>query len=304
MPIKISRNLPARTQLEAEGVIVIDESTAVRQSLRPIKIGLLNLMPNKIRTETQFARLLGATPLQVNLTLVKITNHISRNTSNKHIVSFYRNWEDIRNQQFDGFIITGAPIERLKYEEVTYWEEMCHIFDWTQTNVHGCINICWGAQAALYHFYRMQKYDLSKKAFGVFRNYALDQTSQYLLGFPDNFVIPTSRWTEVRAEDIPVNSGIKTLMVSKDTGLCLLDDPQHKSLHMFNHIEYDLFSLSEEYFRDLERGESTEMPHDYFPNNDTSLPPKNRWHNEAKLLFCNWLNDIYQTTPFDLKEGE
>ncbi|AFX99196.1 homoserine O-succinyltransferase family protein [Candidatus Endolissoclinum faulkneri L2] len=304
MPIKIPRNLPARTQLEAEGVILIDESLAVRQGTRPIKIGLLNLMPNKIRTETQFARLLGATPLQVNLILVKITKHISRNTSNNHIISFYQNWEDIRNQRFDGFIITGAPIEKLKYEEVTYWEEMRHIFDWTQTNVHECLNICWGAQAAVYHFYGMQKYDLPKKAFGVFPHYAVDQTSPYLLGFSDNFFVPTSRWTEVRADDIPVDSGIKILVVSKDTGLCLLDDQQHRSLHMFNHIEYDLSSLSEEYFRDLKRGESTEMPYNYFPNNDASLVPENLWHNEAKLLFYNWLNNIYQTTPFNLREGE
>ncbi|WP_420564079.1 homoserine O-succinyltransferase [Thalassobaculum sp.] len=302
MPIKIPDDLPARAQLEAEGVAVMDEATAIRQDIRPMRIGLLNLMPNKIRTETQFARLLGATPLQVELTLVKITNHVARNTSSDHIISFYQNWEDIRDQRFDGFIITGAPIEQLDYEEVTYWDEMRRIFDWTQTNVHGCLNICWGAQAAVHHFHGMPKYDLPKKAFGVFRHRALDSTSRYLRGFSDNFVIPVSRWTEVRSADIPSDSGMEVLVESKDTGLCLLDDPKCRSLHMFNHIEYDSLSLGEEYFRDVESGKPIDVPHDYFPNNDPSLPPENRWRSQAYLLFCNWINEIYQTTPFDMNE--
>jgi homoserine O-succinyltransferase len=302
MPIKIPDNLPARAQLEAEGVMVMDEATAIWQDIRPMRIGLLNLMPNKIRTETQFARLLGATPLQVELTLVKITNHVARNTSSDHIISFYQTWEEIREQRFDGFIITGAPIEQLEYEEVTYWDEMRRIFDWTQTNVHGCLNICWGAQAAVHHFHGMPKYDLAKKAFGVFRHQALDSTSRYLRGFSDNFVIPVSRWTEVRSEDIPADSGMEVLVESKDTGLCLLDDPKHRSLHMFNHIEYDSLSLGDEYFRDVEAGKAIDVPHDYFPNNDPSLPPENRWRSQAYLLFCNWINEIYQTTPFDLNE--
>lgn len=302
MPIKIPDDLPARAQLEAEGVAVMDETTAIRQDIRPMRIGLLNLMPNKIRTETQFARLLGATPLQVELSLVKITNHVARNTSSDHIISFYQNWEDIQDQRFDGFIITGAPIEQLEYEEVTYWDELRRIFDWTQTNVHGCLNICWGAQAAVHHFHGMPKYDLPKKAFGVFRHQALDSTSRYLRGFSDNFVIPVSRWTEVRAEDIPADSGMEVLVESKDTGLCLLDDPKCRSLHMFNHIEYDSLSLGEEYFRDVEGGKPIDVPHDYFPNNDPSLPPENRWRSQAYLLFCNWINEIYQTTPFDMNE--
>ena len=284
MPIKIPDDLPARAQLEAEGVAVMDEATAIRQDIRPMRIGLLNLMPNKIRTETQFARLLGATPLQVELTLVKITNHVARNTSSDHIISFYQNWEDIRDQRFDGFIITGAPIEQLDYKEVTYWDEMRRIFDWTQTNVHGCLNICWGAQAAVHHFHGMPKYDLPKKAFGVFRHRALDSTSRYLRGFSDNFVIPVSRWTEVRSADIPSDSGMEVLVESKDTGLCLLDDPKCRSLHMFNHIEYDSLSLGEEYFRDVESGKPIDVPHDYFPNNDPSLPPENRWRSQAYLL--------------------
>ncbi|MEQ8584719.1 MAG: homoserine O-succinyltransferase [Thalassobaculaceae bacterium] len=302
MPIKIPDDLPARTQLESEGVMVMDETTAIRQDIRPMRIGLLNLMPNKIRTETQFARLLGASPLQVELTLVKITNHVARNTPSDHIISFYRNWEDVQDQRFDGFIVTGAPIETLEFEEVTYWDEMRRIFDWTQTNVHGCLNICWGAQAAVHHFHGMPKHDLPRKAFGVFRHRAVDTTSRYLRGFSDNFVIPVSRWTEVRAEDIPADSGMEVLVESNETGLCLLDDPRHRSLHMFNHIEYDSRSLGEEYFRDVDAGKPIDVPHDYFPNNDPSLPPENRWRSQAYLLFCNWINEIYQTTPFDLNE--
>ena len=233
---------------------------------------------------------------------MKITNHVARNTSSDHIISFYQNWEDIRDQRFDGFIITGAPIEQLDYKEVTYWDEMRRIFDWTQTNVHGCLNICWGAQAAVHHFHGMPKYDLPKKAFGVFRHRALDSTSRYLRGFSDNFVIPVSRWTEVRSADIPSDSGMEVLVESKDTGLCLLDDPKCRSLHMFNHIEYDSLSLGEEYFRDVESGKPIDVPHDYFPNNDPSLPPENRWRSQAYLLFCNWINEIYQTTPFDMNE--
>ncbi|MCR9071584.1 MAG: homoserine O-succinyltransferase [Alphaproteobacteria bacterium] len=302
MPIKIPDDLPARTQLEAEGVMVMDETTAIRQDIRPMRIGLLNLMPNKIRTETQFARLLGASPLQVELTLVKITHHVARNTPSDHIISFYQTWEEIRDQRFDGFIITGAPIEKLEFEEVTYWDEMRRIFDWTQTNVHGCLNICWGAQAAVHHFHGMPKYDLPKKAFGVFRHQSLKATSSYLRGFSDNFVIPVSRWTECRKEDIPAGRGMEVLVESKDTGLCLLDDPKCRSLHMFNHIEYDSLSLGEEYFRDVEAGKPIDVPHDYFPNDDPSQPPENRWRSQAYLLFCNWINEIYQTTPFDLNE--
>lgn len=302
MPIKIPDDLPARTQLEAEGVMVMDETTAIRQDIRPMRIGLLNLMPNKIRTETQFARLLGASPLQVELTLVKITHHVARNTPSDHIISFYQTWEEIRDQRFDGFIITGAPIEKLEFEDVTYWDEMRRIFDWTQTNVHGCLNICWGAQAAVHHFHGMPKYDLPRKAFGVFRHQSLDSTSRYLRGFSDNFVIPVSRWTECRKEDIPPESGMEVLVESKETGLCLLDDPKCRSLHMFNHIEYDSRSLGEEYFRDVEAGKPIDVPHDYFPNDDPSLPPENRWRSQAYLLFCNWINEIYQTTPFDLNE--
>jgi homoserine O-succinyltransferase len=302
MPIKIPDNLPARSVLEAEGVMVMLETDAVRQDIRPMRIGLLNLMPNKVNTETQFARLLGSSPLQVELTLVKITGHVPRNTSPDHILSFYRDWEDIRHETFDGFIVTGAPVETLPFEQVTYWDELRRIFDWTQTNVHASFNICWGAQAAVYHFHGIPKHLLPAKKFGIYRHRVLEPASPYLRGFSDDLPIPVSRWTEVRREDIPADSGIRVLMDSEEAGLCLLDDPGRRSLHMFNHVEYDTFSLAEEYARDLAAQKPISIPHHYFPDDDPSRTPRNRWRSHAHLLFGNWINQLYQTTPYDLAE--
>ncbi|HET7848554.1 MAG TPA: homoserine O-succinyltransferase [Pseudolabrys sp.] len=301
MPIKIPDNLPARRVLEAEGVSVMLETDAVRQDIRPMRIGLLNLMPNKARTETQFARLLGASPLQVELTLVKVTNHVPRNTPSDHIISFYRDWQDIRNEKFDGFIVTGAPVETLPFEEVTYWDELRRIFDWTQTNAHGCMNICWGAQAAVHHFHGMPKYALPAKLFGVYSHRNLAPASPYLRGFSDDFAIPVSRWTEVRRADIPPASGMTVLMDSDEAGLCLLDDPAHRSLHMFNHIEYDSGSLNDEYVRDRAAKTTIAVPKNYFPGNDPQAQPRNSWRSHAHLLFGNWINRLYQTTPFDVR---
>jgi homoserine O-succinyltransferase len=302
MPIKIPDNLPARSVLEAEGVSVMLEADAVRQDIRPMRIGLLNLMPNKARTETQFARLLGASPLQVELTLVKITNHVPRNTPTDHIISFYRDWQDIREQKFDGFIVTGAPVETLPFEEVTYWDELRRIFDWTQTHVHGCMNICWGAQAAVHHVHGMPKYELPSKLFGVYRHRNLAPASPYLRGFSDDFAIPVSRWTEVRREDIPPKSGMTVLMDSEEAGLCLLHDPVHRSLHMFNHIEYDSGSLNDEYVRDRAANVSDALPKNYFPGDNPQAQPRNSWRSHAHLLFGNWIDQIYQTTPFDVRD--
>lgn len=302
MPIKIPDDLPARATLDAEGVMVMGEADAIRQDIRPLRIGLLNLMPNKIRTETQLARLLGATPLQVELTLVKITNHVARNTPSDHILSFYRDWQDVQGELFDGFVVTGAPVETLPFEDVTYWDELRRIFDWTQTNVHGTFNICWGAQAAAHHFHGMPKYALAEKAFGVFQHRNLAPASPYLRGFSDDFAIPVSRWTEVRREDIPQASGMQVLMESDDAGLCLLDDPAHRSLHMFNHIEYDSNSLAEEYFRDVAAGKTITPPANYFPGDDPDRAPQNHWRSHAHLLFGNWVNQLYQTTSFDLAD--
>lgn len=302
MPIKIPDDLPARSTLEREGVMILGEADAVRQDIRPLRIGLLNLMPNKIRTETQIARLIGATPLQVELTLVRMSGHVPRNTSADHMLSFYRPWSDIRHEYFDGFITTGAPVELLPFEEVDYWDELRRVFDWTQTNVHGSFNICWGAQAAVHHFHGVPKHALDKKAFGVFEHHNLAPASPYLRGFSDDFAIPVSRWTEVRREDLPGDHGITVLAESAETGLCLLEDPQHRALHMFNHVEYDSTSLAEEYFRDRDAGKPIDVPKNYFPGDDPAATPQNRWRSHAHLLFGNWINQIYQTTPFDMTD--
>lgn len=299
MPIKIPNHLPARATLEREGVMVMDEAEAGRQDIRPLRIGLLNLMPNKIRTETQIARLVGATPLQVELTLVKMTRHTPKNTPADHIIAFYRDWEDVKHERFDGFIVTGAPVELLEFEDVTYWDELRYIFDWTQTHVHSSLHVCWGAQAALYHFHGVPKYALPKKAFGVFRHKNLNPASPFLRGFSDDFSIPVSRWTEVRRADLPLHAGLEVLMESEEAGLCLIDDRLKRSLYMFNHIEYDSSSLGEEYWRDVAAQKPIDLPRNYYAGNDPKATPENRWRSHAHLLFGNWINEVYQKTPFN-----
>ena len=300
MPIRIPNDLPARHILEHEGVMLMTEATALRQDIRPLRIGLLNLMPNKIKTETQFARLIGATPLQVELTLVKITSHTPKNTAAEHMLAFYSDWQDVSSQKFDGFIVTGAPVELLDFEDVTYWDELSRIYDWTQSHVHSTMNICWGAQAALHHFHGVPKHALAKKAFGVYRHRNLNPASPYLRGFSDDFSIPVSRWTENRRADLPKDRGLEVLMESDEAGLCLIDDADHRALYMFNHIEYDTTSLGDEYWRDVSAGKPIELPRNYFPKDDPKQPPENRWRSHAHLLFGNWINQVYQTTPYDL----
>jgi homoserine O-succinyltransferase len=302
MPIKIHDQLPAHGILVREGVSVMDERTALRQDIRPLQIGLLNLMPNKIRTETQIARLIGASPLQVELTLVRIGNHRAKNTSEDHLITFYQTWEEVAERKFDGFIVTGAPVELLPFEEVTYWEELTRIFEWTTSHVHSSFFICWGAMAAARHFHGVPKHTLEKKAFGVFRHRNNAPASPYLAGFSDDFAIPVSRWTEVRAADIPVGSGLEMLMDSDETGPCLLAEATGNRLYMFNHIEYDSTSLKEEYDRDIAAGVPIEVPHEYYPDDDPARPPLNRWRSHAHLLFGNWINQVYQTTAYDLEK--
>ena len=299
MPIRIPNDLPARKVLEREGVNIMTEETAARQDIRPLKIGLLNLMPEKIKTETQFARLIGASPLQVDLRLVRIGSHTPKNTSQEHMIAFYEPWEEIAHEKFDGFITTGAPIEHLAFEDVTYWSELERIFDWTQTHVHSSMNICWGAQAALHRFHGVPKHPLGQKAFGVYRHRNLNPSSPYLRGFSDDFSMPVSRWTEVRRADLPKEAGLEVLMESDEVGLCLINDAEHRSLYMFNHIEYDTTTLADEYNRDVAAGKSINMPANYFPGGDPKRPPENRWRSHAHLLFGNWINQLYQTTPFD-----
>jgi homoserine O-succinyltransferase len=301
MPIRIPNDLPARKVLEHEGVSIMTEASANRQDIRPLRIGLLNLMPEKIKTETQFARLIGATPLQVELTLVRVTGHTPKTTPQEHMIAFYEAWEDVRQLKFDGFITTGAPIEHLPFEDVTYWSELERIFEWTQSNVHSSMNICWGAQAALHFFHGVPKHAMPHKAFGVYRHRNLNPTSPYLRGFSDDFSMPVSRWTEVRRSDLPTNSGLEVLMESDEVGLCLINDAPHRALYMFNHIEYDTTTLADEYRRDVASKKAITMPANYFPGNDPARPPENRWRSHAHLLFGNWINEVYQTTPYDLK---
>ncbi|MEL6751968.1 MAG: homoserine O-succinyltransferase [Pseudomonadota bacterium] len=299
MPIRIPDRLPARATLEAEGVAVMDERTALRQDIRPMRIALLNLMPDKIRTETQIARLVGSTPLQVEMTLVRIGSHKSRNTAEGHLNDFYKTWEEVRHEKFDGFIITGAPIETLPFEDVTYWDELTQIFEWTRSNVHSLFNICWGAMAAINHFHGVPKYTLDEKAFGVFRHRNLDPASPYLAGFSDDFSIPVSRWTEMRSADIAERPALKLLMESDVTGPCLVAEDDGNRLYIFNHIEYDSTSLAEEYNRDVAGGVDIAMPQNYFPADDPTMPPQNRWRSHAHLLFRNWIHAMYQSVPYD-----
>lgn len=299
MPIKIPDTLPARDVLVREGVSVLTETDAVRQDIRPLRIGLLNLMPNKVRTETQIARLLGASPLQIELSLVRIASHTAINTPQEHLISYYQTWTEIKDQTFDGFIVTGAPIETLAFEEVTYWHELTKIFDWTRTHVHSSLFICWGAMAAAAHFHGLPKYELGEKAFGIFRHRNLDPASPYLTGFSDDFQIPVSRHTEVRREDIAARPALSLLIDSDFTGPCLVSEPDRNGLYMFNHIEYDSHSLKDEFERDRAAGKDTRPPHGYYPEDNINAAPLNRWRANAHLLFGNWVNQIYQSVPFD-----
>ena len=279
--------------------MVMDETTATRQDIRPLQIGLLNLMPDKIATETQIARLIGSTPLQVELTLVRVGSHTAKNTAEEHLISFYRTWEEVKHRHFDGFIITGAPIETLEFEDVTYWPELTRILDWTTTNVHSTFAICWGAMAAIRHFHGIPKHLLDHKAFGVYQHHNRQPTSPYLAGFSDDFAVSVSRWTEVRKADVLAHPELELLMESDDTGVCLVSETVGNRLYMFNHIEYDSTSLAAEYFRDVDAGVEIEVPHDYFPNDDPTQQPLNRWRSHAFLLFGNWINQVYQSSPFD-----
>ncbi|MXU66188.1 homoserine O-acetyltransferase MetA [Oceanomicrobium pacificus] len=300
MPIKIPSDLPAHDVLTREGVMVMSDRTAERQDIRPLRIGLLNLMPKKVQTETQFARLIGATPLQIELTLIRMTEHQTRNTSSEHMEAFYKPFQEAKQEKFDGLIVTGAPIEHLPFEEVSYWDEMREVMDWTQTNVHSTFGVCWGGMALINHFHGVPKHMLKEKAFGCYRHKNLDPASPYLRGFSDDFVVPVSRWTEIRAEDVRAHADLKILMDSSEVGPCLVEDPAHRALYIFNHLEYDSQTLKEEYDRDVSTGAPIEVPRNYYPSDDPSRNPENRWRSHAHLLYGNWINEIYQTTPYEL----
>ena len=302
MPIKIPANLPAHAVLNAEGVMVMDPSHADRQDIRPLRIALLNLMPLKIQTENQFARLIGATPLQIELTLLRMTSHQTKNTSSDHMEQFYKPFSAVRDEKFDGLIITGAPIEHLDFQDVTYWPEMVEVMNWTQSHVHATLGVCWGGMAMINYLHGVKKYELPQKAFGCFRHQNLDPSSPFLRGFSDDFVVPVSRWTEIKQDEISAAPGLKTLLGSSETGPCLVEDPAHRTLYLFNHFEYDSNTLKQEYDRDIANGTPINIPGHYYPGDDPSQTPLNRWRSHAHLLYGNWINEIYQTTPFDRNE--
>ena len=299
MPIRVPSKLPAHDILKDEGVFVMSEGQANRQDIRPLRIGLLNLMPLKIQTETQFARLIGATPLQIELTLIRMTEHVSKTTSPEHMEAFYKSFQEIKDQKFDGLIITGAPIEHLDFEEVTYWDEMKEVFAWTQTNVHSTFGVCWGGMAMMNHFHGIKKHMLPAKAFGCIPHRVLDQSTPITTGFSDDLVVPVSRWTENTREEIEA-AGLRVLIDSEETGPCLVEDSKYNAFYVFNHFEYDKGTLKGEYDRDIANGTPINVPANYYPDDDPSQDPENRWRSHGHLLYGNWINTIYQTTPFDL----
>ena len=302
MPIKLPASLPAFDVLSREGVMVLDEELAAHQDIRPLRIALLNLMPKKIQTENQFARLIGATPLQIELSLIRMSDHLSRNTAAEHMESFYRPFEDVVDEKFDGLIITGAPIEHMPFDEVTYWDELTQVMDWTQTNVHSTFGVCWGGMAMINHFHGVRKHLLSEKAFGCFRHRNLAPASPYLRGFSDECVIPVSRWTEMKQAEVDAAPGLNTLLGSDEVGPCLIEDLTHRALYIFNHFEYDRDTLKQEYDRDVEAGVPINVPCNYYPDDNPDAVPLNRWRSHAHLLYGNWLSELYLTTPYDMEQ--
>ena len=303
MPIKIDDRLPARQSLEQENIFVMTNERAAGQDIRPLRIILLNLMPTKIVTETQILRLLSNTPLQVDVELLQVKSHVSKNTSEQHMLRFYRTLDDIREERFDGMIVTGAPVEMLEFEEVDYWNELCEIFDWAQTHVYSTFNICWGAQAALYYRYGIPKHRLSEKKFGVFAHSPLDLYHPLLRGFSEVYFVPHSRHTETRMEDIAHEKDLQILSYSKEAGVHLISDMACRNFFCTGHSEYDSDTLALEYFRDVKKGLHPAVPQNYFPDNDPTKKPLVTWRGTGSLLFQNWLNYfVYQRTPYELTE--
>lgn len=303
MPINIPSDLPASTTLEKENIFVMDSELAVHQDIRPLKIAILNLMPKKIETETQLLRLLGNTPLQVDIELLQTATYTSKNTAAEHLLKFYKTFDDVKHQKFDGMIITGAPIEQMTFEDVNYWQELCTIMEWTKTHVYSTFHICWGAQAALHYHYGINKYPLDSKVFGVFEHDVINQNHKLLRGFDESYLCPHSRHTTILRGDIEKISDLEVLTCSKDAGVNIIASHGGRRFFATGHCEYDRDTLATEYFRDLNQNLPIDLPINYFPDNDNTKPPKFLWRGHANLLFTNWLNYfVYQQTPFNLDE--
>ena len=306
MPIRIPDALPATEILEGENIFVMTEFRALHQDIRPLRVLILNLMPTKIATETQFMRKLSNTPLQIQVDLLRTKSHEATHVSAGHLETFYRTFEDIENEHYDGLIITGAPVELMEFEEVDYWDELCRIMDWSSTHVHSTLHICWGAQAGLYYHYGIQKYRLPKKASGVFEHRLLKPKSPLVRGFDDRFYAVHSRNTDVRIEDVEAVDDLEVVAVSDEVGLYIVKSVDSRRFFVFGHPEYDTDTLKLEYERDVKRGIDPEVPANYFPDDDPTRAPLNIWRSQAQLFYTNWLNYyVYQTTPYDLeKVGE
>ncbi len=301
MPLKIPDNLPATEVLIKENIFIMNESRATSQDIRPLKIGILNLMPTKMTTEIQLLRLLGNTPLQIDITLLHSQTYHSKNVSSEYLNTFYKTFDDIKNQKFDGFIITGAPVELLEFEEVAYWDELKEIMDWTRKNVTSTLHICWGAQAALYHHYGIPKYPLKKKMFGIFKHTLNRKDINLIRGFDDVFLIPHSRHTEVLRKDIEKVDGLEIISESDESGVYMVVSKDGKEIYLTGHSEYDAETLKAEYDRDVREGKPIEIPVNYYPDDDPSKEPQLTWRSHASLLFSNWLDYyVYQETPYEL----
>ena len=303
MPIKIPNELPAVKVLNSENIFVMTEKRAITQDIRPLKLLILNLMPLKIDTETQLSRVLGNTPLQIEIELLKTSTYESKNTSHEHLLSFYKTFDEVKHRKFDGLIITGAPVEQMEFEEVEYWEELCEIMEWSKKNVTSTFHICWGAQAGLYYHYGIKKYPLEKKMFGVFKHKVDYKKSILMRGFDDEFYVPHSRHTEVRREDIEAVKELKILSSSKEAGVYAVSSKNGRQIFITGHSEYDPGTLRKEYERDKAAGLPIEVPVNYFPDDDDTKEPKLLWRAHANLLYTNWLNYfVYQTTPYDIND--
>ncbi len=303
MPIKIPADLPATETLHNENIFVMTESRALTQDIRPLKILILNLMPTKIATETQLARLLGNSPLQVEPEFLQTASYVPKNTSAEHMIAFYKHFDEVKNKKYDGLIITGAPVEQMPFEEVEYWDELCRIMEWSKTNVTSTFHICWGAQAGLYYHYGIRKYPLDKKLFGVFLHKAEHKRSMLLRGFDDEFWVPHSRHTTVLREDIEKHPELKILASSDEAGVYAVATERGKQIFITGHSEYDADTLKKEYLRDKNAGLPIEVPKNYFPDDDDTKEPIVRWRSHANLIYSNWLNYfVYQITPYNIDE--
>lgn len=303
MPIKIPNDLPAVKVLQNENIFVMTETRAITQDIRPLRILILNLMPKKIETETQFARLLGNTPLQVEPTLLHTRSHQSKNVAEEHLLAFYKTFDEVKEENFDGMIITGAPLEHLSYEEVEYWQELCTIMEWSKTHVHSTMYICWGAFAGLYYHYGIDKVATDKKMFGVFPHLVEYKPSILFRGFDDTFMVPQSRHITLPREEIEKVPQLKILASAKATGVYAVSTKNGRQIFITGHSEYDADTLKNEYLRDLSQGKPIDMPENYFLDNDPTKPPMVSWRAHANLLFSNWLNYfVYQSTPYDINK--